>query len=61
MSLDEIYKKFKHGDSLKGITGNDIYRSLYSKGLQVVRVWDKNYEVLVYNFIPETKKFELVK
>ena len=59
MTDDQIYKAWKHGDSLKHneMTGRRIYRALKRSGLQVVILKDKNDRDVVYNYVPETGVF----
>lgn len=56
-SYEEIYKIYKHGGSLKGISNGDIFNTLKRHNLQVVLVYDSENKKHIYNFIPEKNRF----
>lgn len=54
---DEIYKKYKHGESLKDYSTVVIFKALKANALQVVVVEDKNGNQLLFNYVPEMNNF----
>lgn len=54
---DEIFKKFKNGESLKEYSINVIFKALKSNGLQIVVVEDQNGNQLMFNYVPLMNNF----
>lgn len=57
LSHETIYKIYKHGGSLKGISNDNIFNALRKHKLQVVLVYDLENKEHIYNFIPERNRF----
>lgn len=54
---DEIFKKFKNGESLKEYPIGVIFEALKSNGLQVVVVEDQNGNQLMFNYVSSMNNF----
>jgi len=57
MTSKNIYKTYKHGGSLKGISPKRIFNALKNNELQVILVKDFGNKERVYNYVPETNTF----
>ncbi len=57
MTSEKIYKTYKHGGSLKGISPKRIFNALKNNDLQAILVTDSSGKERVYNYVPETDKF----
>lgn len=62
LTNDQIYKMYKHGESLvhNGLTVKRIYNALLNSGLQVVMVEDVDGNPIIYNYVPEIHQFHHV-
>lgn len=54
---DKIYKKYKHGESLKEYSVGVIFKALKANNLQVVVVEDQDGKQLLFNYVPEMNNF----
>lgn len=57
LSYRQIYKIYKQGGSLKGISNADIFNALKLNKLQVVIIYDLKDVEHIYNFAPEKNRF----
>jgi hypothetical protein len=55
--FDEIFEKYKNGESLKDYSIGVIFKALKVKGLQVVVVENEHGEQLLFNYVPMMNNF----
>jgi len=60
MTLEEIYKAYKHGDEFEYGGIDKVYRALKRVGDYQVTIVDSGRKRKLYNYIPECDKFVLV-
>ena len=63
MTYEQIYKAYKHGESLKhtGCSTKKIFNAFKKyAGYQVYIVKDIDDQDVIYNYIPETDEFERI-